>query len=57
MQSMRGAIHIVEDVVYTCIDAEDLAKLMVGGESPEVVTLAIAIDLIIAFAGESAIES
>jgi hypothetical protein len=54
---MRSGIHIIEDVVHTCVYAPDLAYLVVGGESPELVALAVAIDLIIALAGESAIES
>ncbi len=37
--------------------ASDLSYLVVGGESPELVALAIAINLIIALAGESAINA
>ena len=61
MQTMIGAIHVVKDIIDSCLQTEQplLAdgEFMVRGQSPDLIALAVAVNLIIAFARHTAIES
>ena len=57
VQAMRSPVHIVKDVVHACLYAECLAQLVGGGQSPQLVALAVAVYLVVALAAQTTIET
>lgn len=54
MKTMRGAVHIVEDIINTGINPVKILFGMThgvrGGETPNLISLTIAVNLVIALA-------
>ena len=65
MQPMIGLIHIVEDVIDSCFEVEGEGTLLavLGGErivarqSPKLVALAVAVQLVVAFGGGTSVNA
>ena len=61
MQTMRRRIDIVEDIIDTSLQAEEPflthRELVIGRKTPDLIPFAVAVNLIIALARHTAIET
>ena len=57
MQSVRRAVHEIKDVVDTGIHFQQSTYLVIGLESPQLITLAVAVYLIVALTAQASVDT
>ena len=57
MQTVRRAVYKIKNIIDTGIQLQHLTNLMIGREAPQLITLAIAVNLIVSLAAETTVDT